>query len=193
MKNHLATILFLSLVSPCLSQSMKVINSGSSTNKPNVIARNRIQTEAIYEYSSRKKNADSSLLTMIYYDTAGREMLIRRYEDGQVLITEDTLAYDKENLVLDFLFSPPSKTWSSKEYKYDSAGNEILKTSYTWDTLNVTVERKVYNEKKQLTTLYYKTGRESDFYLYKKYFYNDGGNLIKRESYDKKGELIYSN
>jgi len=193
MKPYLAVILLFLKVSSGLAQNPEFFNFRSSTSQQDVIYKNHIKTESIYECKNNKNKLDSILLTVIFYDTAGREILNWQYEDGIRLTWIDTLVYEKKNLVLNFSYTPRKKQWNRIEYQYDSAGNEIMITeSHSFDTLHFSAARNVYNNKKQLTISYINTPRDTGLYILEKYYYNDQGNLIKTDSYTREMGLIYS-
>ena len=159
-----------------------------------MIRRSHIKREVIFIYRLTKKGvADSAWYSTILYDTAGR-VTSRHYKLPPLKVSFiDTFLYDKNGrLAKEFVVHPETKQLLSvREYRYDTAKNEATRYDYTKDTTKLTIERRRFNDKKQLIETYL-TLNTNPAYLSRKYFYNDNGDLIRTDAFDPTGKISYS-
>jgi hypothetical protein len=159
------------------------------TNPAEVIHVNKITKEEVYSYTFNKKGIrDSSLYRVCYYDNAGNKV----QDIWGKSVSKYSNAYDSSGRLQRQVQSREDlKFITISEYEYDQFGNELTKYHYNKDTTSLTVEQKVYNDKKQLVQLW-TTINNRPQYLSRLYYYNSDNELIKTEALDQRGKVIYS-
>jgi hypothetical protein len=194
MKQLLLFSFVLLFFSDTFSQSGN-ITFGFSLNPKEIIKANKFIKEEVYSYNFNKSGVkDSSLTNTYYYDALGdliedKLAKIKNYDES---ITKYENSYNSSGKLRRQIVDKQSlKIVTIYEYDYDSLGNEVNKYDYNKDTTRLTIEQKIYNEKNQVVQLQTKINN-NDFYISRKYYYNDNNELSKVDAFDNKGELIYA-
>jgi len=150
--------------------------------------------EVVFIYTLNKNRVnDSAWYSTIHYDTMGR-VTSRNYKMvGMRTSFLDTMLYNKHGeLIKEIVVLPETKRLLTiREYRYDTAKNEATKYDYNSDTTRVTIEKRRFNNKKQLIESYITTDT-NPLYLSRKYLYNDSGDLLRTDAYDRNGKISYS-
>lgn len=163
-------------------------------NTKDIIKANKVTKETIYLYSFKKNEIkDSSIRTILTYDNYGNviKRLDTKTENTRETVRNISYAYDAQGKIIKQIEEVPEWSYTIYQFEYDSLGNEIVKYDYNKDTTRLTIEQKVYNQNNQVVALWTKINR-GDTYNSRRYFYNEGGELIKMEAFDTKGNNTYS-
>lgn len=194
MKLFLPIALGLLLSLHCFSQSQYTIY-GVPLNKSEIIKRNKIVKEVIYNYKLRRNIIkDSTLFATYYYDTLGNilEGKEEKTENYSKSIKKYTRFYNlRGELTKEIEDMPSLKMVSIYEYEYDSVGNEINKYDYNEDTTRLIIHHKNYNANNQVTELLIKINN-ADLYVSRQYFYNADNELSKEIAFNPNGQIIYT-
>ena len=184
----------------CAFSQVGSVNFDFNPQQEQIISFNKIVREEVYSYTLEGNTVkDSALTTTYYYDAAGyflKESSAKRNNSDASLTTytntytatgklrkqiSDKQIADKQQL----------KIVSIYEFDYDSIGNEVTKYMYNKDTSRLTIEEKSYNDQHQVVQLRTKINN-NNFYISRRYYYDQDNNLSKITALDTKGKVIYS-
>ena len=187
-------LLFFGLLFLVGAYSQFIVFPGSiSKNENAIIKSNKIYREEVYDYIfNRKGIKDSSLFAIFSYDSMGNKLTgIHKTKNNIESIEKYSYVYDVSGRTLREIDSLGMNRLWIHEYDYDSIGNEITKYEYNEDTTRLYIDQIIYNEKNQRLKLLIKI-QENPQYLSKLYYYDQDDEIDKEESFDNKGNIIYS-
>ncbi len=204
----LLSFLLLLFVSSFTQTKTTIYFSHELQNETEKIKEYKINRELVYKYRADRKGRakDSALLQCIYYDSTGQIIESRIFSSTYQLVKTNPISqirllaitavnyYNKaEQLVRRINYQDTSKTKIRDiyEFEYDNSGNAITRYIYTQDTTHVIVEKRVYNEKKQVITEWDKIDTNA-FYMAMRFFYDAKGRLERKDAFDAKGKPFYS-
>jgi len=165
----------------------KAVYPKSSTLKQYGITR-----ELIYRYKANNAEPDSTLAESLYYDSTGKLIERRIFSTLKPYAGTSVYFYNADNkLIKEINYYDTAKTSIKWSYAVFYESNAVSKYNYSKDTTRVTVQKEIYNEKKQLIIEWTKLDNNSA-YISRRHFYNERGWLAKTDAYDAKGKHIYS-
>ena len=188
----LTVLLFLYL---CIdAQSSSTIYFPRAVNpKSSSLKQYGITHELIYRFKAENKmDTDSTLAESLYYDSTGKLIERRIFSTLKPYAGTSVYFYNADNkLIKEVSYYDTAKTCIKSIFEafYDS--NTVSNYSYNKDTTHVTIQKEIYNEKKQLIIEWTKLGNNPS-YISRRHFYNERGWLVKTDAYDTKGKNIYS-
>ena len=184
----LLLVIFLIAINTKSQDLSKHVSPDRFENPKTILIKNKIKNQTVFEFSSFKRNSDSIKINEKTYDSDENLISENTFSLGKLSIRESYIySNDKKLYKINQEFLKPNNTWT-KQYVYDSAGNEIKEYSYNIDTTALIIIMNIYNNKNQLSECYRKENNDS-FRLSKKYYYNENGIATKIEIYNSKGIL----
>ncbi len=191
MKPLLFTLIFFISIT-CYSQFDVQVHSTLRCPQA-IIYANKIAKEEVYTYRLNKRGIKDSLLSAVYiYDSLGNIIMekIPAVPGRSESITNYSNDYDAAGR-LHRTVSDNAGIIQIREFDYDDMGREINEYYYDKDTISITIQQKIYNEKGQLIQLQTKLNN-ADFYVSQQYYCNAEGDLITTKAFDKTGKNIFT-
>ncbi len=153
-------------------------------NSRETIRANKITREEVYGFKYEKTELKDSFLFYVYeYDTSG--CLVSVKDMTTKLPRNFRLAYNE----LGQLTEIDQGIYGTEEFEYDSAGNRIMDYWFALDTSSLLIKKREFNTQGRPVLLYIKSDA-GDFYLVEKCTYDFEGYLLKKEVFDRRGEML---
>jgi hypothetical protein len=166
----------------------------NGSNTSDIIFKNGIQRELIYEYStSGKDKMDSTLVAVIFYDETGTIFEKWKGVDKDKLVEKYSYGVDSLNrpAILKIAFNDPASKVAGLEVEYDTLGREVNMYQYNSDTTYLVIRHKEYNSQGHLAGLYTKVNNDS-FYHSHQYLTHGNGQLQAIHMLVKNEALVYT-
>lgn len=153
-----------------------------------------LKSDSIFLIKKSKNSTDTVLYSNIVYDNYGNKLLehdfpIYKHPESK---KEFILSYHPSGMIE----KRQSRSLSinlvqNDEYEYDSLNNEIVHYSYNEDTTNLRIDQKSYNTENKIVALQRKVNNK-EYYVYRRYEYDESNRLTRTDSHDPKGNIVYS-
>ena len=193
MKLIIVNITFLICTNYCLAQINTIFHISTVNNNSDVIKKNNIQKEVIYNFTFVKDDkTDSSIFKTIDYNVMGDIIQETIFIGNNPSTTNYSYVYNQFGKISKITKSTGKSIISINEFDYDSIGNEIVKYNYNQDTTFLTIEQKNFDKNNNLIQLVTKINN-SEAYISRKFFYDTDNKIIKIDALDPSGNIIFSN
>ncbi|MES2891253.1 MAG: hypothetical protein V4725_04550 [Bacteroidota bacterium] len=168
--------------------------TGNGSNSRDIIVKNNIRRELVYEYAgSAKDNVDSTLVSVIFYDERGNVFEKWRGLNKDKLVEKYSYEFDAMDRLatLKIAFNDPVNNLAGLEVEYDTFGREVNMYQYNIDTTSLLIRHKEYNAQGQLQKLYTRINNDG-FYESHQYVYDGQGRLAQINALTKSSIVMYS-
>ncbi len=166
----------------------------NGSNTADIILRNGIQRELIYEYTiSSNSKIDSTLVAVVFYDETGNIFEKWKGLNKDKVVEKYSYGVDSLNrpAMLKISSNDPASDLAALEVEYDTLGREVNMYQYNIDTTYLVIRHKEYNERGLLAGLYTKINNDS-FYQSHQYLNHVNGQLLAMHVMAKNRSLIYT-
>jgi hypothetical protein len=155
-----------------------------------------VSTDSVFMYRSKKKNKDSTLVMVQFFDTLGNLLKRDQYSLHGEFSMREIFTYEDKLLMRKDEVKGSSSTKQVTTYQYDSAGHVVRENfynNYKDDLQNekTTIYNKIYDEFGHVAREFV-TYPNQPMYLLREYLYNVQNQLTEIKSFNYNGEVSFS-